>query len=112
MQKQENRSQRFRNRIVVERAVLSIVNESSQSRHTPLAGLTSAAINDWEQRASANRAHVSVRNVAHHLHAIARAAGIIVDNSRAIFDQDDEEIGSEIEELKGKLIRLLTGEAS
>lgn len=101
------RSERFHVRIALERSILDIVNGSRLGLALPLTGLTSAAINEWLRRSTGHEDAAHVKHVVPLVQEIARASGLIVDQSRAIMEPDDEETSSEIERLKTRLTSVV-----
>lgn len=109
--KEFGRSRRFRARIAVERRVLDIVNSSRECQAAPLAGLTLAAIRDWKLRISGSVPTVFSADVEFLLTKIARASGLLADNSKAVFNPDGEFGDAEVRALEAELGLLLSCEA-
>jgi len=100
------RSERFQARIALERSILDVVN--SGERFQPLAGLTLAAIEDWKRRAPHGGRTPSVDRIVDVLTAIARASGLAMDQSRAVFDPGNSLINARVGELKQELRILVS----
>ncbi|RWN11441.1 MAG: hypothetical protein EOR94_27465 [Mesorhizobium sp.] len=106
--KEIGRSKRFKARLAVERSILDIVNSSDLSQAVPLAGLTIAAIGDWRFRAGRNLPDRLVSDIEALLISISRESGLLADNSRAVFDPENEAAAAAIGALKAKLALALS----
>ncbi len=80
------RRTRFEERVRLERDFLVPVNRRFGA-DAPLAGMTSAAIDSWERRASSlNEGHAA--RIAALLREAAARAELLADNSREVFEAD------------------------
>ncbi len=94
-----SRSRRFEQRINIERAVLAIVNMSEIAREEQLAGLTAATIESWSARIKARYDERQVGRLRETLLALATEAGLLSDNSRAVFSSSAEHDNRTIDSL-------------
>jgi len=79
------RRRRFRERVEFERAVIQMVNRTFPDGEG-LTGLARAAIDRWTDQRSGGSAPEQVENVATTLHKLSRAASLLADRSRTVFD--------------------------
>ena len=94
-----SRSRRFEQRINLERAALAIVNTSEIGREEQLAGLTAAAIESWSSRIKDRFDDRLVARLRETLETIAAEAGLLSDNSRAVFSSSAEHNNQTIDSL-------------
>ncbi|NRG16780.1 hypothetical protein HPQ64_03640 [Rhizobiales bacterium] len=83
------RTSRFNARINIERSILSTINSSHCCINCPLAGLSSGAIEDWRVRAFQFLPKAAVEDIVYILIEIGRRAGFLADNSRGVFEGND-----------------------
>lgn len=94
-----SRSQRFEQRINIERTALAIVNTSEIGREEQLAGLTAAAIESWSSRTKDRYDQRQVARLREILVTLATETGLLSDNSRAVFSSSAEHNNRTIDSL-------------
>lgn len=87
MNEQMSRRTRFEERVRVERMFLSPVNRVFGTV-APLAGMTGDAIESWENRALATGTERNVQQISKLLREASRRAELLADNSRDVFERD------------------------
>lgn len=80
-----SRSKRFEVRVNLERSALEIVNQSFVSQNTTLAGISLAAISNWRSRLPKSNDNEVIEQIQQVLTDISTEAGLLADNSRAVF---------------------------
>jgi hypothetical protein len=98
-----SRSQRFEQRINIERVALEIINTSEIASEEQLAGLTAAAIESWSRRVSNRHDQRKVAHLRETLVAIASETGLLSDNSRAVFSSGAEHDNRTVDSLLNAL---------
>ncbi len=81
-----NRSERFCQRVEIERRVLGALNKSRYGSQMPMVGLTALGIENWITRAKPFFPEKKLESIGDILRSIAIKTGLIADNSRAVFD--------------------------
>lgn len=81
-----NRTKNFKNRLQIEREVLTIVNTSNKFTH--LTGLTQISISKWADKQFKLYNVELIKKIVANLLIISRSAGMIADNSRAIVSEN------------------------
>lgn len=80
----DGRRRRFKQRIQIEREVLSTVNKIDWE--TPMTGLTDAAISSWAERQLQNPNAISVLRI---VSEISRRLALNADDSRDVFENEE-----------------------
>ncbi|WP_434729885.1 hypothetical protein [Rhizobium binae] len=98
-----SRSRRFEQRINIERSALEIINTSEVACEEKLAGLTAAAIESWTSRVKEGHGEGRIMRLYETLISIATEAGLLSDNSRAVFSASAAHDNQTIDSLLGAL---------
>ncbi|MEQ8784387.1 MAG: hypothetical protein RIE06_32405 [Roseibium album] len=101
-----SRSENFQNRINTEREVICIVNRSDFGKHTPLAGLSIGAINNWLLRLNNVYPTKHADTLYAHLVEIGKSIGSISDDSRGIFQKSKIQNLEMLEKIKFNIKEL------
>ncbi|WP_156380869.1 hypothetical protein [Pseudolabrys sp. Root1462] len=100
------RRTRFEKRVDLEREFLTHINEAF-GEVAPLAGMTAAAIDAWQTRASSCVGHEVVEPIRDLLFEISIRAELIADHSRDVFHRDGKWGPESIDDLRALLAKAL-----
>jgi len=107
MNRRQNGSSRFVQRVILEREVLTLVNRTLK-KSPELAGLTEKTIHRWES-ACGVRCNYDVKNICSALVRISALLGSMSDNSRTVFESRGQGwVANEFEKSVEKLRTLLS----
>lgn len=101
-----SRRTRFQERVRIERDFLAPVNSLCGSE-APLAGMTEAAIQSWEERCSSSFPSLDVAKVAKILREAARRAELLADRSRDVFSGEEAKGPDGLGTLQRQLVAIL-----
>lgn len=99
----KSRSERFHDRVDVERNLLDIVNSSPLGEILPLNSLTDIAITDWTSRLSESLVGHNTAHVVTLLRQISIETGLKIENSRSVFEPNIAKIDVRTKILMDKL---------
>jgi len=109
----DDRRLRFHSRIATEREILTIVNSSTLCQGLPLAGMTAAAISEWEIRAQGVLEPGKASAIVEFLLEIGKRTELLTDDSRDVFGVNNlSPHDRAVDVAKAALIRLVSQSVS